>query len=271
MAEINPQFSTVRVLRPASGFEAVYQGLSAGFPIAFPGGLDLEAGRPHYSATLLDMSVVPMGARVLLWIPMCFKSDPESATPVRTYQYQILWRLRNLQEQNDSVNAGLPPTKQKQYAIENRSLGAPDINGDQQVVVPCAMETIAYEQTEPGGDFANGRVNLRGNLIVPDGAAQTSAVFPQLPGGLVGTLGQGTFNFQLLPGSISVPTYMVYETVAAGNEMGILATRTSVSPGDKWDFTSNTNDRTFSNTYGTDNGNRPETPNLGIFLMTGSP
>jgi hypothetical protein len=268
MPELDPQFSTVRVLKPFNGFEAAYQGKTCTTPIAFPGDLDLESGKPGYATGLLNMLPVPIGSRVLLWIPLCFTDDLEDPDPTRVYTYQIFWRIRNTQEYVDSVLAKLPPAEQKLYSFEKKLLGVPNPSGDPRVLVPCAMETIAYEQTEPGTNFANGALNLRGNQINPDGAVLQDLPVLAPNGALAGQFSQGTFG--IIAGELGVPTYMTYETMAAGNEMSIIARRAVIGGGDRWDFTSNANDKPFSNTYGTNNGTHANVPGTGIFVITGS-
>jgi hypothetical protein len=257
-----------RVLRPFSGFEAVYQGADADIPIAFPGTLDLEAGKPGYDPTLIKFMPVPFNARLVLWIPLTLSVTGEGATPPRPYRYQICWRLRNIEESNESVAAQFPPAEQLRYSEPAREFGA-TYNGAQRVIVPCAMETIVFRQTEPGTGFTNGTENLRGNFIVPNGEVtpDTPLMPPPAAPMTEGALGQGIFDQASSNASIG-PTYMTYETIVAGDEFAILARRETVLGGDVWDFTLANEDLTFSDTYGTGNGTHPEIPGLGIFVLT---
>lgn len=267
MSEISPLYSTARILRPFSGFERVYQGKSAAFPIAMPGGLDFEAINPDYDPGLLDMIPVPMGSRIYLWIPLTFTSDTENPDPVVVYSYQIIWRLRNIEEANES--ADFPDDQKKLYSIRNRTQGVPAVGTTPRVLVPCAMDTVAYEQQEPATSYTNATVNLRGYTVIPTGAVFQNS--PLLPSGGFGAFGQGNTGAAVAGNSASGPGWMAFETIAKGNEMAIVAQRATVGLGAKWDFTSNTADQPFSNVYGTDNGHHAEIPGMGIQVITGTP
>jgi len=257
-----------RVLRPFSGFEAVYQGADAEIPVAFPGTLDLEAGKAGYDPLLIKFMPVPFNSRLVLWIPLTLNVSGEGATPPRAYRYEILWRLRSIEEANESVEALLPPAEQLRYSEPFREFGV-DYVGARRVIVPCAMETIVFRQTEPGTGFTNGTENLRGNFIIPNGEVvpETPLMPPPAAPTAQGALGQGIFGQASSNASIG-PTYMTYETMVAGDEFAILARRATVAGGDVWDFTLTNEDRTFSDTYGTNNGAHPEIPGLGIFVLT---
>ena len=265
---MNPQTSLVRVIRPVDNFEQIYQGQSVAVPIAFPGSLDFEAGKPNYDPALMNGMSVPLGSRIMLWFPICFNSDDPDAATGLTYAYKILWRLRSAQEYIDDASRGTGPVSVTPYHFGTRELGAPAHNGDptsRQYIVPVAMETVAFEQTEPGSTYTDGTVNLRGQLIVPDGSPIDFA--PLLNSTTPGDVEQGCFPSGNGGGVTGGPCYMSYVCDAQGDEMIIFVRRTSLAP-DTWDFTSNSKDRPFSNTYGTDNNTRAVNPNLGIFVIT---
>lgn len=262
MTEINPSFSTARVLKPFDGFETIYQGQSATIPIAMPSALDFEAGKPGYDPFLATAAPVPKGSRIVLWIPLTLVPDSESPTPPLKYRYQLVWRLRNVREYNDT--AAQPTGQQKLFSLPNDAFGVQD-NGADRVIVPCGMESVVYEQNEPGIDFANGTVNVRGIYVVPDGGL---SVLPLLPSGQTSSYGQGTFvNSSQTPSAGA--GYMIYETTAQGDELVLWVRRETVAGGDLWDFTST--DQPFSAVYGTNNGSHPSVPDLGVFLFTGTP
>ena len=96
------QFSVARVFRPFEGFEAVYNGQSVRTPIAIPGSLDPDAGRTGFDTNLISGIPVPMGSKVMLWIPTIFQDSGGALGPpsfqVVPYRYQFVWRLRNLRD-----------------------------------------------------------------------------------------------------------------------------------------------------------------------------
>src|SRR5271154_5270739 len=91
------QYGVVRILRPFAGFEATYTGKSTGGnPIAFTqGGLPLDplAGQPGYAPTLLRGLSVPIGSRILLWIPAIEAVVGGVGVP---YSYSFAWRYRSV-------------------------------------------------------------------------------------------------------------------------------------------------------------------------------
>jgi hypothetical protein len=78
---------------------------------------------------------------------------------------------------------------------------------------------------------------------------------------------QGIFPFASgdTPGG---PVFFPYWVDAKGDELIILARRRTYDLSSQWDFVND--DRSFSNTYGTDNGSRPRLETVGIYLFTGS-
>lgn len=268
MSETHPLFSTIRVLKPPQGFEAVYQGQPTTVPVTFPGTLDPLAGKEGFDPFLTTGVPVPFGARIALYIPMTLSSGTEGAQPTTPYEYVIGWRLRSVQDFLDTQ--GLPPNEQKQYSVGEQQPGLPTAGGSPRVIIPCGFETVAYEQLEPGSNFANGVVHLRGLRIVPDAHPTSRLPLTVRPSpGTPMLLSQGAFVDN---GSDAEPVginWVIYETTASGNELFIVARREDPGDNQTWDFSQT--DRSFSNTYGTDDGNHAFVPQMGIYLITGSP
>jgi hypothetical protein len=299
------QFTLAAVLRPFDGFEFVYQGQAIFTPIAFPGVLDPDAGKPGFSPYLLKGLQVPMGAKVQLWFPAVVGLDTnqEGDPPILDYKYQLVWRLRNV---GDFSRRQIP------YHLSKESFGAPDTflagtaaNPLNQFVLPASTETVVYQQPEPGptppndSDPGPGRGNLRTDLVAvpsdllsvlpptvglpllpPNAAPNFNGGFPGFPTppGVdvtpLGFLQQGIIDPRIsnaAPGALFRP----YFTIAKGDELIILAYRNNVLDGHLvWNFSAD--DFEFSNLYGTaaippsEATSHKPFPDLGIYVFTGS-
>jgi len=272
------QFSMARIVKPFANFEARYQGNSAGFPIGFPGVLDRLAGNNGYDPFLLAALPMPIGARVMIWIPAAIYIT-ESAIQQTAYQYQILWRLRSTGDFVSSFDMNVPRDQTPQYHMRTRDVGVAedpaDPSGTLRYVLPAAMQTIAYEQPEPSTDpstLANGIIHLRGQLIIPCGNHWVAPLVPPPnPGPPVqGVFGQGVWPFSQEPEEAESggPNFHPFWFDAEGDDMLILARRVTIGEDTDWDFGGV--DRPFSSTYGTDNGTRNPAVSTGIFVFTGS-
>ncbi len=292
------QFTVASVLRPFDGFEAVYQGQSVFVPIAFPGTLDEDAGRPGFSPYLLKGLPVPMGAKMQLWFPAVVGSF--EGNPVLDYKYSLIWRLRNV---------GDFQRRQRPWHLSKESFGAPDTwlaaNSPpdapyEEFVLPAATETVVYQQAEPapttGGTTPGPGVGvLRTELIaVPSDLGDTLPPFGSLPllppnaapnfkngfpvPGLnttpLGAFQQGIIDPRYSNDATS-PIFRPYFTVAKGDELIIVASRDFALDGETtWDFS--TLDFQFSNLYGTNafppvgTVSHKPFPDLGIYVFAGS-
>jgi hypothetical protein len=300
------QFTVAGVLRPFDGFEAVYQGQAVTIPIAFPGTLDDDAGKPGFSPYLLRGMPVPMGAKMALWFPQV--TNDAEGNQLIDYRYLLVWRLRNV---GDFQRRRLP------YHLSKEAVGAPDtwLAGSpaqplNQFVLPSATETVLYQQPEvtlpapiPGVITAPGRaqgnlrtelINIPGDLLAtfvtaglpllpPNAAPNFANVFPQPPatGGNgirpLGAYQQGVIDPRIsntAPGAMFRP----YFTVAKGDELIVICYRNNnvdAIPGSAaWNFGGL--DQQFSNLYGT-NAMPPSGqvshkpfPDLGIYVFAGS-
>lgn len=270
------QWSTAKILKPFDNFESVYQGISALRPIAFPGTFDpmVVAGVAGFNSTLISGFPVPLGARLLFWFPLCFFGYEVP----RLYRFQLLFRLRSIEDHNDSIQLlNRDPKSQIQYHLQRREMGIPDAPGGPDLaIIPACAQSIAFVQQEPAGDKANTTTNLRGNFIVPDGEligdGATNSPAPLDPAGDPATMTQGVFPAATgdTPGG---PVYYPYVCDAVGDEVIILARRQIIDDpdNDTWDFDDVTKDLAFSTTFGTDDGTRSPLQTSGIFLLTGTP
>lgn len=274
------QFSIVRVLRPYAGFETDYQGLTSRRPIAFPGGLDENAGRTGYDANLQAGTRIPLGSKVSLWIPTVwrvFSADglPSALEPLN-YRWQVIWRMRSLADYR--LNPGSVA-----YHLASQSTGA-----NSQYIVPASQKVVIFEgppqhldappSTSPydGENYATHQGFLE-RYTFPS----ATPLPPLVPGGGIGSFQQGLAN---LP-NINVNQQVTWNQItmdAEGDEMILLVDRLPVPEisgladldETLWDFSETLSD---GFTYGVDYGfslifgNAAGTfPNLGVYLMTGS-
>jgi len=275
------QFTMAQILRPFVGFESVYQGQPTSIPIAFPGTLDQDAGKPGFSPYLLAGLPVPLGAKVQLWFPMI--SGVVEGIPF-DYVYELHWRLRN----TGDVQRHLQPAHfQKETTGQPDTLLAPVPPG--RFVLPSAIETVMFEQSEPTGLIGTGVGNLRAQAIAvkDDGVfASASAGFPLLPPGSapfanallspattgvtpVGQYQQGVLN----PATSNLAGWSLfrpYFTVAKGDELIVTCVRNLAPPIPAiWHF--DDVDVLFSNLYGINAAGPTHLPfpELGIYVFTG--
>ena len=268
------QMNTVRVLKPFENFERVYQGQNALTPIAFPGTLDKRAqeGAPGFDPHLLRGIPVPEGARVLLWLPICFYPVDPNGSPVlypfQLYSYRLVWRFQNLAGYRDPS----AQTKRAPFHFARQSPGAPDTSivpaGVPRVTIPAAWHIIAYQQLEPAGGLS-GVLNLHVEAVTPRIDSLVQFVPPLLPNGGTGVVEQGVADPASVPGAL-MPIYAPFWTDAEGDELIIFANRTGATTNDTWDFTDPAKDLAFSNIYGNGNGTHPIFRDIGIYMQTGT-
>jgi len=259
------QLTNVKVLKPFAGFEAVYQGKLASTPIAFPGDLDPQAGRPGFDRHLMRGIPVPEGARVLLWIPQCTGAQDG----FQEYIYRVVWRFSTLRKYRSPGRADIP---RGPYHIPVQLPGAPDttVGSQPRVIVPAAWRNVAFEQ--PEAPMTNGRVNLRPEEIAIVEPSLLDAARPLLADGSDGIIQQGVLDPATNPASAPQPLFEPFWFDAEGDELLILANRRTF--GDLthpfWDFKSAGVDFPFSNIYGTGDGAHASFPGVGIYIQTGA-
>lgn len=270
------QWTMYRYLKPFQGFEQVYQGEPGNTPIAFPGDLDLFSEKKvvGYDPNLIAGITVPLGARVTIWIPQTLAQDGDSDPVVNAlYQYQILWRNRTARDFRVGQAEGIGSSIQSysSYHLPTSGTGQPQNNSptpspaNARYYLPGAMRTVAFEQNEPT-DGTPGVIHLRGEYLQP--VADPIWVPPLTPKGQPALWQQGAYLESASGTAAGGPAYLTFTTDAEGDEMCILASK--IDPSTLWDFsTSDPGDGSFSNTYGTNNGNnRPA--QYGILVTTGT-
>jgi hypothetical protein len=263
------QFGVARILRPFAGFVDVYQGQPASTPIMLtevadpPGGTALDpfaqTRTPGYSSKLIRGVEVPIGSRVILWLPNIVAYDIGTSTIIR-YQWTLCWRLRNT---FDYRNARMP------YHYPKQGAGIAETGADagERVVIPCATQTLPYsESPEPTGALDNVVTNLR-NEAVTTGATPLSN--PLLPDGSDGYFQQGLGDPNVSP-VFSLPLYQLHEVQAVGDELLIGLTRDATLLPD-WDFgTPLINDWQVNLCLGGSGAAAPPRPDIGVYVMTGT-
>src|SRR5258706_10912335 len=264
---VDAQLTTVRVLRPFAGFEKIYQGKDSLIPIAFPGVPDAraQAHKPGFDPRLLAGISVPEGARVLLWLPMCFTNDIQSLTPFQFYEYRLIWRYQNLASYRD------PPARAKRTPFHfarqspgafDTTLGAPGIPRG---TIPASWHAIAHEEVEPTTGAST--LNIRVEQIIPRLDDIRLFFRPLLPSGQEAVVEQAITEPALVAGPV-MPIFVPFWTDAEGDELIIFANRVDTEQGETWDFTDNAKDFAFSNIYGTGNGTHSIFRDLGTYMQT---
>lgn len=250
------QMGMFKVIRPFEGFETVYQGQPGTTPIAFPGTLDPQAGVQGINANLLAGIPVPLGARILLQIPMT-GYDNEGAVELQArYEYQLMWRTRN---QNAFKAAALAGRQMTAFHIPSEAPGRDDA-----VFIPAAGDVEIFEQSEPSlGSSAI--LNIYQQRYRPQ---ITSAwTYPLLPGGGAASWQQGVYPAQASEQAAG-PSWLPLWIDACGDELLILAYKIDTET--PWNFQTSTADFAFSSTYGTAAGTLTNKPNIGILVSTGT-
>jgi hypothetical protein len=244
------QFGVIKTLRPYVDFETDYQGTISTRPIQVteviegtggePRDAQAIAGTPGYDPNLVRGLKVPMGARVMIYLP---KFTPDNAvsgsnTELR-YEWLIEWRFRNVFDFR---------TQRTPFHHPKQSAGFPDTSSgtsEPRIVIPASAQTSVYVGPEP--TTAGGVVvqNARQEFISSGGPSVTGGFnLPFLPGGvLLGSIQQGLSN----PGALGIgewarPSfYQTIETQAAADELVLSLRRQDTPEGTvtNWDFSQN--------------------------------
>lgn len=269
---VNAEMGLASVLKPPRNFENVYEGLDpALYPIALPGTLDFRAGDRGFDSNLMAGLPIPLGSRVLFWFPAAYTSEGFS---MPTYTWRILWRLRSTGDKAERDAQGNQPQKglvgHLPVAFEGLPADGGAAPGDptqERIVIPCAISSVAYEQTEPAGS-ADATINLRGEDVIVQGNSYNTTNAPiRVDNAAVRLVAeQGLYPFpQQDNGRTSGPRFLPYMVDAMGDELILLVNRTGVN----WDFGGA--DFLFSQIFGTSNGTVPAPlPGLGVYVMTGT-
>jgi hypothetical protein len=248
------QMGMFQVIRPMPNFEQVYQGASGTIPIAFPGVLDAQAGKPGMSPNLLAGIPVPLGGRLLLQIPMTI-AVTESIDIIDNYAYQLVWRTRNQSSVAESILQGRPASA---FHLPSQRPGR-----DQVSFIPGCSDVEVFEQGEDGGNPAYLNVvqqRYRPRILTP-------WVQPLTQSGTGGVWQQGVYNADEdapLVGPSWAPLWLDVQ----GDELLILAYK--VETAEPWDFTDPDEDLAFSNTFGNNNGSLTQGTPIGLLLSQGT-
>jgi hypothetical protein len=267
------QFGTARILRPPAGFEAIYDGESAGTsdPIyLFEGGSPLdplaEAGQPGYDPDLIKGLAVPMGARIVVWVPTIVYVSDDGPLTFKTYNWSFGWRIRNLTDYRLSrVPWHLP-----------RGRGPDDTAGatsEPRVVIPAGYNSIIFNQPEPTSALLPQTERAVNRGRAED--LQLSAVSLAGPlldaGGTRGVVQQGIEDPAVVSGATRAG-FIVHEMQALGDELIVAVYRDTSEVAD-WGFSSvgpfpANADFVFSRLLGSGTGQ--VFPDVGVYVFAGS-
>jgi hypothetical protein len=220
------QFSIVKTLVPCVGWETLFSGTRASeHPIFLSeNGLryDTNAGKPGYAPHLIRGLSVPVGSRIILWLPQ-IPTFPRSTPGERSYTFHIGWRLRNLFD----YRTGRIP-----YHLARQAEGEPETVTDPgtRVVLPAAGHSIVYNKTQP--TFPASVIN---EVIGEELMIGHPEMFGHHPDDVIQ---QGLFDSASYPFAAD-PSFMTYDLRAMGDEMLISITRPydKASNFNDWDWT----------------------------------
>lgn len=260
------QFSVARVFRPYEGFETDYSGQTVRRPIAIPGNLDPDALQPSgFDSNLIAGIPVPMGSKVMLWIPTIFQDNGDGDFGIVPYRYQISFRLRNIRDFRERRSA---------YHFPRQSPGA---GGE--FVVPAAQKVVLFEG--PRTQLINGPATSQFSTV-PEVFATHEAVVeritfpselpmpPLVPGGALGSYQQGVVDFGGAFNANQTVTFNSIQLDCEGDELMIAVDKAdNQNNDDTWNFSDpNGTDFGFSQFFGTGTG--AIVRDLGIYVFTGS-
>lgn len=259
------QFSVARVFRPFEGFETVYQDKSPRTPIAVPGNLDPDVGATGFDANLISGIPVPMGSKVMLWLPTIYQRTSEDPLELQVvpYRYQFIWRLRNLRDFRARRSA---------YHFPRQSLGA-----NNEFVVPAAQKVVLFEGPNttrnqgPAGQFsATSEVfSTHQGVLERLEFPSVTPVAPRTPADAAASYQQGVANFSGVEDNQTV-TFNSIQMDAEGDELLIMIDRLDDEGfTSNWDFTdASSTDFGLSLFFGSGSGSIIR--DLGIYVFTGS-
>jgi len=228
----DPQFSVSRILKPWTGFEAVYDSTQFSIPLAEPNSqgkytrYDDQAGTPGYYHRLLRATKVPFGSRVVFWLPI-FLNAHELQT---VYRWTFVWRLRNLYDHR---------TQRVPYHLARQAIGASPA-GESHVAIPACIQSFQFTQAEPAEATPAAPAvadNWAETVINYGDGSQNDVINPVTDIGGEDASQQGV----LLTGvgtSVFQPSYRVLELQALGDEVLLYVAphRTSGDVTNDWMF-----------------------------------
>lgn len=250
----DPQFGIIRTLRPFDTFATVYQGVSALTPINLSEegiALDPQAGKTGYDPRLIKAVEVPLGSRVIMWLPQVGFVESVGPPVLGPYRFQFLWRLRNTFDYRQT---------RQPYHFPKQAQGVEDttpVTGGARVVIPAANNTTTYIQPEPAGALARAIQNVRSEDL---NFGAVNNLSPLLPDGSTGVIQQGLADPVAIPSAIA-PFYQVHEIQVLGDELLISVLRDD-SVEANWDFTG-TADALFNTLFSAGN-------DIGVYVTVGT-
>ncbi len=291
MARLSIGAGQAQILKPESGFEALYQGLLAedfgtagSIPIPFfewidrkpPDPFDPFAGKTGYDPNLMRFLPCPLDVPVQLLIPIIAGSDGQ----LRRYRYRVKWRLQSLARYNDESKAGIG----NQYHIPYDAPGAPDTTAppgaQRRNIMPCATETTAASILVldpatgfPPIAFAASTFYGEDTIIIDIGQTNQPIIKGQRPLPVRGVYQQGIVDPSVVTSEYPfIPVFALVELMTRGDQMMIVADRLGIEkPAGEpttWDFADW--DEGFSLLYGNDSlGPHPHKPfpDVGIYVL----
>lgn len=273
---IDPQFGVVSTLRPQANFATQYQGVAANTLIMFtqtqPSGdsppRDPLAGQRNYDEDLIRGLPCCIGQRVLLWLPKFGSVTVDGVSDV--YAWRLIWRLRNLSDQNLSPNR--PPAHVPlDRTGERDTTGAPTNQG--RVIIPAATETVVYDQTEPATLLTNVVQHARVEDVAmlgdePWTGATETVLAPIIPavsgaGTVTGVIQQGILDPAAYAPKATKYSFGIYETRAKGDELLIGLWRVNqIALSGNWNFGPGAIDAPVSETLNS-------SVDLGVYALLG--
>jgi hypothetical protein len=218
----DPQFGNMRCLRPFATYKDMYDGQHVSYSIGlFEDGVahDPQAGKPGYDPRLCRGLSVPLGARVVFWIPNSFCPGTTAAKGTNSYVFDIIWRARNLHDfRANRIPYHVP--KQTQGVIDTTP-----ITGGSRVIIPSVSHTIGYSSPEPAIISDMATVSLYQECV----SVTRKSEFEMLdPDGNLATIQQGLSD----PNTSGTgdppyerPGWALFETQAVGDELIMGVTR----------------------------------------------
>jgi hypothetical protein len=245
----SPQFSVVKVLRPFANFEALYQGVTADRQIMCTEVLKGSGGEPRddlairgtpgIDPNLVRGLAVPLGTRVVLWLPKIVPVvNPVGDTPIR-YRWSIQWRLRNPFDYRN---------KRQPYHFPKQGEGVPDTSvpfAGTRTVIPACNQTIVYTEPEPTSVTGTVAQNMRIEDVTTGGEYPPSFITQGLP--LMPPIGAGPTGIGAIQQGLADPAtagdgvalaafYQWHEIAAVGDELLIGLWRTNPGTQPNWNF-----------------------------------
>lgn len=239
----DPQYGIQHLLKPQTNYKTLYEASVADITNALyffedPDHiLDDQAGQDGYSPELVKGMDVPEGARCLFWLPSF--TYLQTATVQVGYAWSIIWRTRNLQKFRLERGPWHLPIVE---GVTDTSL-TPDAA---RALVPAAYDACVYVQPEPVSATTPDSLRAVQRIRAQDVKASYTPALGgpriRVVGGVVtrGVIQQGVLDPATSGVGVagaSAPSYLVYDTIAKGDEMILALYRTA--PPTNWGFSAN--------------------------------